>query len=253
MANSGTGHVHGRIAGTDDADPLSRDIIHIRIGQVIDGIGNITEGLARDQQTPGTPCTGTHEDRTIAVLEEVMDADRAADIKVGAEQDAQLPQLLAVAIQNGLRQTELRNAVAHDAAQLVAALEDRHLIASLRQNHRDGNAGRSGTDDTHLHAVGGLHLQLDPLEAGIGNVLLNGGNMHRRALDAANAVTLALLLMIADQGADDGQRIVQKEHLCSIHHSLIQETLNHLGNICMNRTALTASRLLAMQTSLRLI
>ena len=95
-----------------------------------------------------------------------------------------------------MRQTELRDTVAHDAADLITALEDGDLIALAGEQDRDGDAGWTCTDDRCLHAVRLRHLYLDSLEAGIGNIVFDRRNMNRGALDATNTVTLALLAMI---------------------------------------------------------
>ena len=157
---------------------------------------HIAEGLARNQHTTRTPCTGTDEDGAIAIVEKILEGDVATDGEVRTEEDAHFTHLRVVAVEDAVRQTELRDTVAHDAADLITALEDGDLIALACKQDRDGDAGRTCTDDRCLHAVRLRHLYLDPLEAGIGNIVLDGGNMNRGALDTANTVTLALLAMV---------------------------------------------------------
>ena len=92
------------------------------------------------------------------------------------------------------------------------ALKDRDVVAVACQNDRNGQARRAGADDGSLFAVGRRgtlgHL------AGVGgrDVVLDDREMHRRTLDAAHAVPLALVLVVADQRADGGQGVVFKQH-----------------------------------------
>ena len=46
------------------------------------------------------------------------------------------------------------------------------------------------------------------VQIGIGNVILNTGNLYGHPLAVQDAVSLALFFMVADQGANDAQGIV---------------------------------------------
>ena len=116
-------------------------------------------------------------------------------------------------IQNALRQAELRDAVAQDAADLVLALKDRHLIAVPRQDNGNGQSRRAGADDSHPHPIRGSRPLYHLCGIGGGNIIFNGGKMDRRSLPSQNAVSLALVLVIADQAAHGSQGIVVEKQL----------------------------------------
>ena len=55
--------------------------------------------------------------------------------------------------------------------------------------------------------------------------------------DAFNAVTLALIFMIAYKGTDHRQGIIFKKHLSGFHHSVFLKKPDHLGDIGPDGTA----------------
>ena len=195
LTDRGTCDIHRRVSGTEDSHRLA-EVDRLRIIKIIDRIMHIAEGLTRNQHTARTPCTSADKDGAIAIVEKILEGDVSADGKVWTEEDPHLTHLRVVAVKDAVRQAELRDTVAHDTADLITALEDGDLIALAGEQDRDGDAGRTGTDDRCLHAVRLRHLHLDTLEAGIGNIVFDGRNMNRGALDAANTVALALLSMI---------------------------------------------------------
>ena len=115
------------------------------------------------------------------------------------EEDAKLGELFLVAVEDGFRQTELRDAVPQNAADLLAALKHCHLIAALCQQNADGDTGRTAADDGDSLAGLRLHFQMQMVKIGIRDIILDTGKMNRRALASQNAMPLALLVMVADQ------------------------------------------------------
>ena len=57
-------------------------------------------------------------------------------------------------IKDGFRQSEFRNAITQNTADLVSDLKDRYFIAIAGKNDRDGQTSRTGADDRDLHAIG---------------------------------------------------------------------------------------------------
>ena len=195
LTDRGTCNIHRRVSGTEDRHGLA-EVHGLRVIEIIDRVMHIAEGLARNQHTARTPCTGADEDGAIAIVEKILEGDVSADGKVRTEEDTHLTHLRVVAVEDTVRQAELRDTIAHDAADLITALEDGDLIALACEQDRDGDAGRTCTDDRCLHAVRLRHLYLDSLEAGIRDIVFDRRNMNRGALDATNTVALALLAMI---------------------------------------------------------
>lgn len=151
-------------------------------------------------------------------------------------------------IQNTFGQAEFRDAVPQHAADFIVAFKNGHIIAIARQNDRNGQARRAGADDGRLFAVGGhravIHL------AGIGgrDVVFDNRKMHRGALDAAHAVTLALLFVVAHQAAHRGKGIVFKQHAACFVQLVGFQQADHFGDIGLDGAPLLAARLFAAQT-----
>ena len=148
-------------------------------------------------------------------------------------------------VQHGLGQAELRDAVAQHAADLIVALKDRDVVAVTCQNDRNGQARRAGADDGGLFAVGRRgtlgHL------AGVGgrDVVLDDREVHRRTFDAAHAMALALVFVVADQRADRRQGVVLKQHTARFVELVGLQKADDLGNIGVDRAALLAAGHLA--------
>ena len=212
VADGGSRHVHGRVARADDNGPLTQ-VVDVGVLQVVDGVVYIAQALALDVQRVGPPDAGADKDGLVAVAEQVLDFQRLAHVGVGADLDALQAQVAVLeVIQHRFRQTKLRDAVAQHAANFIVALKDRNIVAIACQDDRNGQARRAGTDDGGLFAVGGRRA-LGHL-AGVGgrDVVLNDREMHGRTLDAAHAVPLALVLVVADQRTYGGQGVVFKQH-----------------------------------------
>lgn len=69
-----------------------------------------------------------------------------------------------------------------------------------------------------------------------------------------DAVAFALLLVVADEGADDAHRVVDEEHLACFIDLSVEEEPDHLGDIRLSRAAFEAAeRLLALEAAACLI
>lgn len=102
----------------------------------------------------GLPQTSADKDALIAVPEEVVDGDGLADGGIGADVDAlQLEVAVLEVVQHAVGQAVVGNAVPHDAADLVAGVEEGDIVTPACQQDGDGQARRAGADDSSLHAV----------------------------------------------------------------------------------------------------
>ena len=87
-AQSRTGNIHGHVAGADNRHVLPDR--HARgIDQVIDTKQHVAARLAGNAQLAGTPGTGAHKDRVVAVTQQVVDMQRTADSGRGANAHAE--------------------------------------------------------------------------------------------------------------------------------------------------------------------
>ena len=253
VADRGAGHVHSRIACADDRD-LVAQFVYIRAVQVVDRVEDMTESLSGHAQLARLPGAGSYEDAAVTVVKEILDTCGSAQFEVGTEQNAHVAHPAVVSVQNGLGKTELRNAVAKDSADLLTCLKYGDLVAAAGQNDRDRNSRGACSDNADLHTVGRCAGKIEPLEAGVGNIVFDRRKVNRLALDPADAMPFALVLMVADEGADDGQRIVFKKDLSRFYHPVLLEQADYFRNVRLNRTSQhTAAGILALQASISFI
>ena len=189
------------------------------------------------------------------LAEQLIDAHALADGRVAHDVDAHGHELVDLLLHDGLRQTELGDAVSQHAAGLVEVLVDGHVVAELGQIARAGKAGRAGADDRDAVAVGGDlfgHL-VGVLAVPVGDKALQTANADGLALDAAHALTLALLLLRADTAADGGQGAVLKDLVVSALEVLLTDAGDELRDLDIDRAAGHAGRARAIQAAVGLI
>ena len=253
VADGGAGHIHGRIARADD-DHTVAQVIDIRVLQVIDGVMYIAQALPLDAKGIGAPDAGANENSLVTVTEKVLQLEGLTNIGIGTDLDVLEAQVaIFKIIQNALGQPEFGDAVAQHTANLVVGFKDSDIIAVAGQNDRDGQSRRAGADDGRLFAVG-LGRAADHLRGiGGGDVVFNDREMHRRAFDATNAVSLTLVFMVADQAAHRGQRVILEQHPPGLVELVGLEQANYFRNVGVDGTPFLAARLFAAQTKVRLI
>ncbi len=84
-----------------------------------------------------------------------------------------------------------------------------------------GQAGRAGTNYRHRNAVVRQAAYLHIIQASVGYVMLNGADLHGVAFASQNAVALALLLVVADNRADQGEGIVVEQQLAGLNQAVL--------------------------------
>ena len=148
---------------------------------------------------PGTSRSRGHSappDSTTASASCSSDVDRQgrADLDAGAERDAFGRHLLDAPVDQVLLHLEVGNAVAQQAADTVALLEQGHRMPGARKLLRTGEAGRTGTD--HRDALAGSvrrRMRMYPafLPAAIDDGTLDRLDGHRIVVDVQRAGGLA--------------------------------------------------------------
>ena len=154
-------------------------------------------------------------------------------------------------VQHAVGQAVVGDAVPHDAADLVAGVEDGDIVTPACQQDGDGQARRAGADDSGLHAVLGGGAGSHFVGVGGGDVVLDDGEVDGVVAGhpVADAVALALVLVVADQRADRGQGVVLKQHpACGIQLVCLEQT-DDLGDVGVDGTALLAHRLFAAEAA----
>ena len=99
FAQSGSCHIHGRIAHADDRHMITQ-IIGIRICQIINRKVYISQRLTLDPQGLRSPYTGSDENALVTVPEQILDLQRAADGSVRADLNTDLAQFVLIPFQN---------------------------------------------------------------------------------------------------------------------------------------------------------
>ena len=118
-------------------------MVDVRVLQVVDGIVYVAQALALDVQRVGTPYAGADEDRLVPIAEEVLQPQGLAHVGVGADFDVLQAQVAVLeVVQHTFGQTELRDAVAQHAADLIVAFKNGHIVAVAGQDDRDGQTCR---------------------------------------------------------------------------------------------------------------
>ena len=229
-------------------------MIYIGVRQVVDGKMDIAKTLATDVQGVRSPDTGSDENRLITISEQIVNLQCLTDVDIRTNLDILHAKMTILEIvQNGLRQTKLRNTVAQDTTDLIMGIEDRNVITIAGKNDCDGQSGRTGTDDGNAHAVlrSGTFCHLRSVSGR--NIVLNDGKVNGRAFDTADAMSLALILMIADQAADSRERVVFKKHPAGFVQLSLLEQTDNLRNIGVDRTPLLTAGLLALEALICLV
>ena len=222
------------------------------VGQVVQAEEHVAEALALQAEGAGLLRAGADEDAGIAVSDQLVDHQHGADGRIGADGDAHLLHAGLVAVEEALGQAELRDAVLEQAADLALPFKDRHGVTRLRQLDRHGHAGGAAADDGGLLVLfrGALHRHA--VEVHVGDILLNAGEVDRGILDAADAAARALLFVVADDRADSGHGVVLEELLPRLHQPPLLEHLDDHGDGRMDRAALLAAGILAVEAAVRL-
>jgi len=136
-----------------------------------------------------------------------------------------------------LGQTELGDAVHQNTAGHMQGFVDGNLVAQLGQITRNGQTGGAGTDDRDLVAVGrggggfGMYVVAVP----VGNKALQTTDADSLALDAADALAFALVLLRADTSADGGQRAGLGNHVVGGLKVALGDMLDEAGDGCKVR------------------
>src|SRR5262249_23067957 len=150
----GTAAVHGGVAAAehDDAPADPVDVAERHAGQPVDAdmdvlgcfpaAGNIEVASARR--------AGAHKDSVEILGEQLAES---VDPLAGAELDAEIENIAAFLVNDGLRQAEARNLRADHAARLGIAVEHHAGIAERREVARDGERGRAAADKGYSLAV----------------------------------------------------------------------------------------------------
>ena len=249
LADGCAGAVHGGVAGADDGDALA-EVKGLGVGEIIDRKGDIAEAFALDIQTSGSPQAGADEDALEAIAEKIVDGQGAADAGIRAETDAlQLQVAIGDVVEDCVGKAEIRDAIAHDAADFITAVKNRDAVAVAGEDDRNGQSGRACADDGDSAAVERCRSAYHLIGIGRGDVIFNDRKVHRRLFDAADAVSLALMLVVADDTADRRQRVICKKHPAGVIKLAVLQQTDDLRNIGMNRAALLAARLFAPQTA----
>jgi len=260
------GSVHSHVAAAHNGNLLAGADGGLAGGQVsfhqigsgqelVSGVHTL-QALAGDVHEAGQTGTGAYEHSLVAVLaHQLVNGQHFADDHVALKIHAHLLQAVDLLLDDGLGQTELRDAVHQHTACNVQSLVNGHLVAQLCQIACSGQAGRACADDGHLMAVPfgddgcGVHVLAVP----VGHKTLQTANGHRLVLDAAGALALALALLRADTAADGRQGRGAVDHLIGGLKVALGNMRDKLRNVDAHGAAGLARLVLATDAALGLV
>ena len=225
----------------------------VRTGEVLVGAVHAGQVLALDVQEARQAGADGEVQGVEALLEQLLGVEQAAGDRVVLEVDAQLLQALDLALDDGLGQTELGDAVGQHAAAGEERLEHGDVEALARELAGTGDAGGAGAHDGNLVAVGGLALgRLADLVGHVAEHALQLADGDGVALLAQDALALALVLLRAHTAADGRQQVVSLDGRKRAGPVLFADLLDELRNVHAYRAALHAQGLLAVQAAVGL-
>ena len=216
-ALSAAGSIHGNISAAYHSHlprVLDRGLASVLIclHQIDSGqefIGGIYafQALAGNIHKAGESRAGTHEDRLISHLKDLIDGKYFADDHIGLYVHADGFQIVDLLLHDGLWQTEFRDAVDKYAAGEMQCLEDGNLISHLGQISRYGKAAGAGSDHSNLVAVWLRHHRgvTAVLPVIVRHKPLQTSDPNGFAFDAPDAFSLALGFLWADTSAHSGK------------------------------------------------
>ena len=144
-----TCYVHGCVSHTDNGYAFTQ-IVSPRIGKVVNSIMDISKTFALNAKITRFPCSSADKYRCIAVTEQIFYLKNCADGCIRTDHNAHFCHFLSVAFENGLWQTEFRNAVLHDTANLVFPFKNSYAISLLCQKNSYCHTSRTCTDHCHF-------------------------------------------------------------------------------------------------------
>ena len=167
-------------------------------------------GIFRNTGKPGADA----QEDGVEAFQEFIHGFGAADDRIDFDLDPHAFQEVTFLGDDGLGQTEFRDAVEQHAAGAVQGLEDVDFVAFLDQVAGHGQAGGTGAHYRHLLA-GGLGLGgqdvLAVLALVIGGEALQVADGHRGVFFADDAHAFALDFLGADPAAHRGQGVFLPE------------------------------------------
>ena len=162
-------------------------------------------------------------------------------------------------IDDGVRQTELGNTVLEHTANLVQCLEDMYLVAVLGGIAGKCQTRRTTTYDCNLLSLSSFRLrsfffERSGLSIGIvrAETLQIADGYCRVPHLEVDTVRLALFLLRAHTAADSRERRTLFDHSRCAKHVAALQFLDETGDVDVHRTALYATRVLAVEAAVAL-
>ena len=160
-------------------------------------------------------------------------------------------------LHNFLGQTELGNAIHQHAASSMQCFVHGYIIAHFGQITCTGQAAGATAHNSNLFALAFCRSFYFVVQAIFTSIIsykaFQTTNCHRLALNAQNALALALILLGTYATANSGQSAFALQNLVSLSKILLSNLMDEFGNFNINRAATHATRLGTVQATLCLI
>ncbi len=148
QSDRGTAAVHGGVAAAADGDVLAEErlLAEAELLEEVDAAFDAVEVFARDTHRDRGPCADGEEDCVVFVAD-VIELDVFAELDIVLQDDAGFLDDRDLLVEDCLRQTVLRNAVAEHTAHLRLLVKDGDRMAPLTQEVGSRQTGGAAADD----------------------------------------------------------------------------------------------------------
>ena len=196
------------------------------------------------------------EEHGVEVVQQLIEAEVAADLDAQPELDAHALQHLPARAHHFLVELERWDAETQQAADLGMAIEHHRINALTRQHIGTGEARGPGTD--HRDALAGLDhaRQIRPPalgQGGVGDVFLDAADGDCAEVVVERAGAFAEAILWADPTADLGQRIGRMRQLGGLEQPTLADQLQPVRDVVMNWTLPLAVGVAAVQAACGLV
>src|SRR5579875_136592 len=213
------------------------------LAEIGDGVDEALSIVAWDWHLLTRPAPDSQVDGIKALSKQVIDGEIDAQLDVTLEIDAQLPDVIQLAIHHILLETIFRDTIAQHATRLRLHIEDLAIVALERQIIRAGQARGTGADNRHLLARRRIfHERHRGIEqAGFRRVTMHAANSDLLFDQRAAARLLARRRAGQAQDIGEGQHLFDQAR--GLLHRAFGDQFQIAGDVDMRRAIDLAGRL----------
>ena len=233
----------------EGVDPVAQPL-PVRCGEVVDRLHDAAETGSRAAEVAGA-VDACREQHGVVRSADLVKADIRAHVAVEPEIHSPLDEFRDAALDRGLVEFEVRNAVDQKAAGAVVAVVDPDAVALAPERVGRRKAGRTGTNNADGPvALERRRWRANPpvLPSLLGDVALDRANGHGTVAGLLDdAITFAEPVLRADPPADLRKRVGRLADLVRLLKAVLGHELQPVGDVVVER----AVRLAGWNAALR--